>query len=66
VYDEGDVAEYRDVVTIVRDRVRDAIRKGQSLAQIEAARIARDYDAVTPPSRGPRRPRRSSTLLTGA
>jgi hypothetical protein len=44
VYDEGDVAEYRDMVTIVRDRVRDAIRKGQSLAEIKAARIARDYD----------------------
>ena len=25
IYDEGDVAEYRDMVTIVRDRVRDAV-----------------------------------------
>jgi glyoxylase-like metal-dependent hydrolase (beta-lactamase superfamily II) len=44
IYDEGDVAEYRDVVTIVRDRLRDAIGKGQSLAQVQVAKIARDYD----------------------
>jgi glyoxylase-like metal-dependent hydrolase (beta-lactamase superfamily II) len=44
LYDEGDVAEYRDVVTIARDRIRDAIHKGQSLAQIKAAGIIRDYD----------------------
>jgi glyoxylase-like metal-dependent hydrolase (beta-lactamase superfamily II) len=44
VYDEGDVAEYRDMLTIVRDRVRDAIAKGQTLEQIQAARLARDYD----------------------
>jgi cyclase len=28
IYDEGDVAEYRDMMTIVRDRVQDAIDKG--------------------------------------
>jgi glyoxylase-like metal-dependent hydrolase (beta-lactamase superfamily II) len=44
LYDEGDVAEYRDVVTIARDRIRDAIAKGQSLAQIKAAGVIRDYD----------------------
>jgi len=44
VYDEGDVAEYRDMVTIVRDRVRDALDKGQTLEQVKAARLARDYD----------------------
>lgn len=44
IYDEGDVAEYRDMVTIVRDRVRDAMGKGQTLEQIQAARLARDYD----------------------
>ena len=44
VYDEGDVAEYRDMVTIVRDRVRDALDKGQTLEQVRAARLARDYD----------------------
>ncbi len=44
IYDEGDVAEYRDMMTIVRDRVQDAIAKGQTLAQVQTARLARDYD----------------------
>ncbi|HUQ51745.1 MAG TPA: hypothetical protein VM692_05955 [Gammaproteobacteria bacterium] len=44
VYDEGDVAEYRDMLTIIRDRVRDAVAKKQSLADLRAAGIARDYD----------------------
>jgi glyoxylase-like metal-dependent hydrolase (beta-lactamase superfamily II) len=44
LYDEGDVAEYRDMLTIVRDRVRDAIGKGSTLEQVQAARLARDYD----------------------
>ena len=44
IYDEGDVAEYRDMLTIVRDRVRDAIGKGQTLEQVRAAGLARDYD----------------------
>jgi glyoxylase-like metal-dependent hydrolase (beta-lactamase superfamily II) len=43
-YDEGDVAEYRDMVTIVRDRVQDAIAKGKTLAQIKADRLSQDYD----------------------
>jgi cyclase len=44
IYDEGDVAEYRDMMTIVRDRVQDAIGKGLTLEQVQAARLARDYD----------------------
>jgi glyoxylase-like metal-dependent hydrolase (beta-lactamase superfamily II) len=44
IYDEGDVAEYRDMLTIVRDRVADAISKGLTLEQVRAARLARDYD----------------------
>jgi cyclase len=44
IYDEGDVAEYRDMLTIVRDRVQDAIGKGLTLEQARAARLARDYD----------------------
>jgi glyoxylase-like metal-dependent hydrolase (beta-lactamase superfamily II) len=53
IYDEGDVAEYRDVVTISRDRIRDALRKGQSLADIKAARILRDYDGRYGADKGP-------------
>jgi glyoxylase-like metal-dependent hydrolase (beta-lactamase superfamily II) len=44
IYDEGDVAEYRDMVTLVRDRVQDAIDKGRTLDQVAASGLARDYD----------------------
>lgn len=44
IYDEGDVAEYRDMLTIVRDRVADAVSKGLTLEEVRAARVARDYD----------------------
>ena len=42
--DEADVVEFRDMVTIVRDRVQDLMKKKQTLAQIKAARPSRDYD----------------------
>jgi cyclase len=42
--DEADVTEYRDMVTIVRDRVADLIAKGKSLDEAKAARLTRDYD----------------------
>jgi glyoxylase-like metal-dependent hydrolase (beta-lactamase superfamily II) len=42
--DEADVVEYRDMVTIIRDRVQDLIDKGQTLDQVKAARPTRDYD----------------------
>lgn len=44
--DESDVAEYRDMVTIVRDRVNDMVRKGRSLEQVKASKPTRDYDPV--------------------
>jgi glyoxylase-like metal-dependent hydrolase (beta-lactamase superfamily II) len=53
IYDEGDVAEYRDMLTIVRDRVQDAIAKGQTLDQVKAARLARDYDGRYGAATGP-------------
>jgi glyoxylase-like metal-dependent hydrolase (beta-lactamase superfamily II) len=43
---QSDVVEYRDMATIVRDRVRDAIGAGQSLAQIKAARFTLEYDGL--------------------
>jgi hypothetical protein len=45
ICDEADVVEYRDMVTIVRDRVQDMIKKGMTLEQVKAARPSRDYDA---------------------
>ncbi|HKF65122.1 MAG TPA: MBL fold metallo-hydrolase [Vicinamibacterales bacterium] len=44
VSDSADVAYYRDMVTIVRDRVQDMIKKGMTLDQVKAARPTRDYD----------------------
>jgi hypothetical protein len=42
--DEADVVDYRNMVTIVRDRIADSIRKGMTLDQVQAARPTRDYD----------------------
>ena len=44
VADEADVLEYRDMVTIVRDRIKDAIDRGRSLDQVKAERPTIDYD----------------------
>jgi cyclase len=43
--DEADVVEYRDMTTILRDRIQDAIKRGLTLDQVKAARLTRDYDA---------------------
>ena len=43
VCDQLDVVEYRDMVTIIRDRVRDLIKAGRTLEQIKAASPARGY-----------------------
>src|SRR4029079_10937026 len=37
--DEADVGDYRDMVTIVRDRVQDAIKKKMTLEQVKAAKL---------------------------
>ena len=37
LYDQFDVIEYRDMVTIIRDRVRDLVKAGRSLEQVKAA-----------------------------
>jgi cyclase len=44
ICNEADVVEYRDMVTIVRDRIRDMVVKGRSLEQIKAAGPTLDYD----------------------
>lgn len=42
--DEADVVEFRDMVTIIRDRVQDMIKQGMTLDQVKAAKPSRDYD----------------------
>jgi cyclase len=44
--DETDVANYRDMVTIVRDRIRAMVEKGFSLEQVKQARPTLDYDGL--------------------
>jgi glyoxylase-like metal-dependent hydrolase (beta-lactamase superfamily II) len=44
ICDEFDVVEYRDMVTIVRDRVQAMIRKGMTLDAVKAARPTLDFD----------------------
>jgi glyoxylase-like metal-dependent hydrolase (beta-lactamase superfamily II) len=52
ICDEFDVLEYRDMVVIVRDRVRAAIKKGMTLAQIKDAHYTKDWDARYNPKTG--------------
>ena len=42
--DTADVASYRNMVTIIRDRVQDLIDKGMTLEQVKAARPTMDFD----------------------
>jgi cyclase len=42
--DESEVSDYRDMVTIIRDRVQNMLRQGKSLEEVKAARLSRDYD----------------------
>ena len=44
--DETDVANYRDMVTIVRDRVRAMVKKGMTMDQVKHARPTSDYDGL--------------------
>ncbi len=53
ISDEFDVLEYRDMMTIIRDRVRDMIQKGMTLEQVKAARPTRDYDPQYGATSGP-------------
>jgi glyoxylase-like metal-dependent hydrolase (beta-lactamase superfamily II) len=46
ICNESDVAEYRDMTTIIRDRIQLMIEKKMTLAQIKAAGPTRDYDGV--------------------
>lgn len=54
IVDESDVVTYRDMITIIRDRVRDMIDRGLTLDEVQAARPTRDYDGwfATPTGRG--------------
>jgi glyoxylase-like metal-dependent hydrolase (beta-lactamase superfamily II) len=42
--DEADVVEYRDMITIIRDRIASMIEMGMTLRQVQAAKPTADYD----------------------
>jgi cyclase len=44
VCDESEVMEYRDMLTIVRDRVKAMVGKGMTLEQVKAAKPTFEYD----------------------
>jgi cyclase len=44
ICDIADAAYYRDMVTIVRDRVQDMIKKDMTLGQVKAAKPTADWD----------------------
>jgi cyclase len=46
ICNEADVLEYRDMLTIIRDRVRDMVKKNMTFDQVKAANPALEYDAL--------------------
>src|SRR5262249_47616408 len=51
--DTGDVANYRNMVAIIRDRVQDMIQKGMTLQQVKAAKPSLEYDGLYGATSGP-------------
>ena len=51
--DEHEVVEYRDMVVIVRDRIKALIDAGATLQQVKAARVTADYDTRYGANAGP-------------
>ena len=46
ISDEADLVEYRDMTTIMRDRIQDMVNRGMTLAQVQAARPTMEYDGL--------------------
>ena len=44
IVDSGDVAYYRDMLTIIRDRIQDMVTKEMTLDEVKAAKPTADYD----------------------
>jgi cyclase len=45
ICDEGDLVRYRDMVTVIRDRIKAMADRGKSLAEVKAAQPTLDYDS---------------------
>jgi glyoxylase-like metal-dependent hydrolase (beta-lactamase superfamily II) len=53
ISDEHDVAMYRDMLVIIRDRIRSMVEKKMTLEQVKAARPTLDYDGRYGADNGP-------------
>ena len=53
ISDEHDVAMYRDMLVIVRDRIKNMVEKKMTLEQVKAARPTLDYDGRYGSDAGP-------------
>jgi cyclase len=51
--DVGDVAYYRNMVSIIKDRIQDMVKKGMTLEQVKAAKPTLDYDGRWGSNTGP-------------
>ena len=50
---ESDVVEYRDMTTIVRDRIKLLVEKNMTLDQVRAANVVLDYQGIYGATSGP-------------
>jgi cyclase len=53
VYDKLDLLEYRDAITVVRDRVADLVEQGKTLAEVKAANPTLGYRSQYGADSGP-------------
>jgi cyclase len=53
ICDRAAVSNYRDMVTIVRDRVADLVQKGKTLDEVKASKPTLDYDGIYGAESGP-------------
>jgi len=51
--DRNDLANYRDMLTIIRDRIAGMVKKGMTLDQVKASRPTYDYDGGYGAEEGP-------------
>ena len=51
--DSADVGYYRDMCTVIRDRIQDMVNKGMTLQQVKASKPTMDYDLRFGSTTGP-------------
>lgn len=53
ICDTGDLANYRNMIAIIRDRIADGIKRGLTLEQVQAERPTLEYDGLYGATTGP-------------